>query len=70
MSCKQKPNFWIIILTNYDRLGLWNFRVQYEVPCAGDFREEVTNVKIWFLSHSFMANVGAPPIPTRNNPGT
>ena len=25
---------------------------------AGGFREEEKNVKIWFLSHNFMANVG------------
>ena len=25
---------------------------------AGGFREEVKNVKIWFLSHNFMTNVG------------
>ena len=39
---------------------------------AGGFREEVKNVKIWFLNHTFIANVGAPPIPTcrRHNLGT
>ena len=28
------------------------------MPSAGGFREEVENVKIWFLSHNSMANVG------------
>ena len=28
------------------------------MPSAGGFREDVENVKIRFLSHNFMANVG------------
>ena len=31
---------------------------KYEAPPAGCFREEVKNVKIWFLSHKFMTDVG------------
>ena len=31
------------------------------MPFAAGFREEAENVKIWFLSRKFMANVGAPP---------
>ena len=74
MSCKQKPNFCIfqfskfyqnvcrwsftIILTNYNGLGLGNLLALYEAPSAGGFIEEVENVKIWFLSHNFMTNVG------------
>ena len=47
-----------IILTNYNILTLGNLPAKYEAPTAGGFREEVENVKIWFLSHSFMTNVG------------
>ena len=32
--------------------------LQYEVPSAGCFREEVENMKIWFSSHNFMTTVG------------
>ena len=38
--------------------GLINLLALYEAPSAGGFREEVKNVKIWFLNHNFMANVG------------
>ena len=58
------------ILTNYDDLRLGNLLTLYEEPFACGFREEVKNVKIWFLSHNFMANIGEPPIPRRHNPGT
>ena len=42
----------------YDGLGLVNYPASYEAPPAGGFREEVENVKMWFLSHNFVANVG------------
>ena len=32
--------------------------ITLKAPSAGGFREEVENVKIWFLSHNFMTNVG------------
>ena len=53
------PVMWsfAIILTDYNGLGLENLLAYYEAPSACDFREEVENVKIWFLSHSFMTNV-------------
>ena len=44
-----------IILTN---IMAYNLLALYEAPSAGGFREEVENVKIWFLSHNFMTNVG------------
>ena len=47
-----------IVLPNFDSLGLGNLLANFEVPSAGGFREEVENVKIWFFSHNFMANVG------------
>ena len=47
-----------IILTNYNGLGLGNLLAYYEAPSDGGFREEIKNVKIWFLSHNFMTNVG------------
>ena len=28
------------------------------MPPDGGFKEEVKNVKIWFLSHNFMINIG------------
>ena len=37
--------------------GLGNTLAHNEMPSSGGFRE-VENVKIWFLSHNFMANVG------------
>ena len=43
---------------NYDVLGLGNLQALYDAPSAGDLREEVENVKIWYLSHNFMANMG------------
>ena len=74
MSSKQKPNFCIfqlskfcqnacrwsftLILTNCNGLDLGNLLALYEAPSAGGFREEVENVKIWFLSHNFLTNEG------------
>ena len=43
---------------NYSGLGLGNLLAKYEAPSAGGFREEVENVKICFLRHNFMTNVG------------
>ena len=40
------------------------------MPSAGCFTEEIKNMKIWFLSHNCMTNVGAPPKPGRRNPRT
>ena len=37
---------------------LWLLFRQIEAPSAAGFREEVKNVKIWFLGHNFMAQVG------------
>ena len=59
-----------IILTNCDGLGFGNLLAKYELPSASSFSEEVKNVEIRFLSHNFMANTGAPPIPRMHNPGT
>ena len=46
-----------IILTNYNGLGLGNLLSKYKAPSTGGFREEVENVRIWFLCHNFMTNV-------------
>ena len=50
-------------------LGLGNRLASYEAPSAVGFREEVKNVKIWFLNHNFMTNVMAPRIPRMHNLG-
>ena len=52
------PVSFTIILTNYNGLGLGNLLAYYEAPPAGGFREEVKNMKTWFLSNNFMTNVG------------
>ena len=54
---------------NFKKLHWPRFK-KYKVPPAGCFREEIENVKIWFSSHNFMTDVGAPPIPKKHSPGT
>ena len=73
MSCEQRPIFcsfhflkfsqnasrgFHYNFRNYDGLGLENLLALYEVPSACDLGEEVENVKIWFLSHNFIPNIG------------